>query len=166
MKFETKLPGYELRFAEEKDVPLILWFIKESADYEGELHEVTATEEILAESIFRRHGTEVIIGEYKSEPIGFALFHHNFSTFLGRPGIFFVDLYIKPAMRGQGFGTMLLSFLAKLTMERNCGRLEWWCHDWNEPSIKFYKNLDASPLDILTTYRLCGEALHQLANKY
>ena len=163
---ETRIKNFKLRFAEEKDVSLILGFIKELADYEKLLHEVVATESILKESLFERKFAEVIIGEYEGEPIGFALFFHNFSTFIGRPGLYLEDLYIKPEMRGKGLGKVMLSFLGKLAVERNCGRLEWWCLDWNEPSISFYKQLGAIPMDDWTTYRVCDQALNNLADSF
>ncbi len=162
---DTSLDDLSLRFASIADVPLILDFIKELAEYEKMLHEVVVTEEILRESLFERNIAEVIIGEYKHVPIGFALFFHNFSTFLGKPGIYLEDLYIKPEMRGKGVGKIFLSFLAKLAIDRNCGRLEWWCLDWNEPSIKFYKQMGAVPMDEWTVYRVSDEALETLANK-
>ncbi|WP_291567242.1 MULTISPECIES: GNAT family N-acetyltransferase [unclassified Clostridium] len=162
----TKVKDFNLRFAEEKDIPLVLEFIKELADYEKLLHEVVATEEILKESLFERKVAEVVIGEYEGKPVGFALFFHNFSTFLGRPGIYLEDLYVKPEMRGKGFGKILLSFLAKLAVDRNCGRLDWWCLDWNEPSIKFYKQIGAVPMDEWTVYRVHNEALSNLAENF
>lgn len=161
---KTNNSNFTIRFAEEKDVGLILNFIKELAEYENLLDKVVATEEILYNSIFKRKAAEVIIGEYNNEPVGFALFFHNFSTFLGQAGIYLEDLYIKPHMRGKGLGKILLSYLAKLAEERGCGRLEWWCLDWNEPSIKFYKSLGAEAMDEWTVYRVTGEKLHQLAN--
>lgn len=163
---ETRLENFRLRFSEEKDVPIILGFIKELADYEKLLHEVVATEDILRESLFERKYAEVIIGEYDGEPVGFALFFHNFSTFLGRPGLYLEDLYVKPEMRGKGIGKIMLSFLGKLAVERNCGRLEWWCLDWNEPSISFYKQLGAVPMEEWTTYRVCDQVLVDLANEF
>lgn len=163
---QTKKDKFTIRFAEEKDVKLILDFIKELADYEKLLHEVVATEEILMDSIFVRKACEVIIGEYDGEPVGFALFFHNFSTFLGRPGIYLEDLYIRPEMRGRGYGKTLLAFLAKLAKERNCGRFEWWCLDWNEPSINFYKSIGAIPMDEWTVYRVTGQALDDLADEF
>ena len=162
----TKHEHFKIRFAEEKDIKLILDFIKELADYEKLLHEVVATEEILMESLFVRRAAEVIIGEHDGEPVGFALFFHNFSTFLGRPGIYLEDLYVRPEMRGKGYGKTLLSFLAKLAIERNCGRFEWWCIDWNEPSINFYKSIGALPMDEWTVYRVHNEALINLANEF
>lgn len=163
---DTKLENFKLRFAEEKDVPLILQFIKELADYEKLLHEVVATEETLMNSLFKQKAAEVIIGEYENQPVSFALFFHNFSTFLGRPGIYLEDLYVKPEMRGKGIGKLMLSFLGKLAIERGCGRLEWWCIDWNKPSIEFYKSMGAIPMDEWTVYRVCDDALIDLAKKY
>jgi len=163
---KTRKKGFNIRFAEEKDIQLILGFIKELADYEKLLHEVVATEDILFDSLFVKKAAEVIIGEYEGEPIGFALFFHNFSTFLGRPGIYLEDLYIKPEMRGRGYGKTLLAFLAKLAKERNCGRFEWWCIDWNEPSIEFYKSIGAVPMDEWTVFRVTGEALDDLAKDF
>lgn len=166
MVIDSKLNDFKLRFAEIKDVSLILEFIRELADYEKMLHEVVATEEVLVESLFERKMAEVIIGEYKNKPVAFALIFHNFSTFLGRPGIYLEDLYVKPEMRGKGIGKIMLSFLAKLAVERNCGRLEWWCLDWNEPSIQFYKQIGAVPMDEWTVYRVHDEALDKLAMKF
>lgn len=162
----TKNEHFKIRFAEEKDVKLILDFIKELADYEKLLHEVVATEEILMDSLFVRKAAEVIIGEHDGEPVGFALFFHNFSTFLGRPGIYLEDLYVRPEMRGKGYGKILLAFLGKLAIERNCGRFEWWCIDWNEPSINFYKSIGAVPMDEWTVYRVHNQALIDLANEF
>jgi GNAT superfamily N-acetyltransferase len=164
MVIDTKLDDFKLRFAETKDVSLILEFIKELAEYEKSLHEVVANEEVLMESLFERKMAEVIIGEYKNKPVAFALFFHNFSTYLGRPGIYLEDLYVKPEMRRKGIGKIIISFLAKLTVERKCGRLEWWCLDWNEPSIKFYKRIGAIPMDEWTVYRVHNEALDKLAS--
>ncbi|WP_187117367.1 GNAT family N-acetyltransferase [Clostridium amazonitimonense] len=163
---DTKLEDFKLRFAEKEDVTLILDFIKELAEYEGLLSEVVATEKVLEESLFHRKSAEVIIGEYQGKPVGFALFFHNFSTFLGKEGIYLEDLYIKPEMRGKGLGGIILSFLAKLAVERNCERFEWWCLDWNEPSIEFYKKLGATPMDQWTVYRVHDEALENLAKKF
>ncbi|MGE5607321.1 MAG: GNAT family N-acetyltransferase [Bacteroidota bacterium] len=162
----TALDGFKLRFATEADIPLILYFIKELAAYEVLLDEVSATEEVLYESLFQRKMAEVVIGEYQDKPVSFALFFHNFSTFLGKPGIYLEDLYVKPEMRGKGIGQIMLAFLAKLTLERNCGRLEWWCLDWNEPSVNFYKQMGAVPMDEWTVYRLADQALEDLANRF
>lgn len=162
---QTENQKLNIRFAEEKDCALILRFIRELADYENLSHLVVATEEILRDSLFSRHIAEVIIGEYAGEAVTFALFFHNFSTFLGQPGIYLEDLYVKPSLRGKGFGKTMLSHLAQLTVERGCGRLEWSCLDWNEAAIKFYKNLGAKAMDEWTIYRVCDEDLKSLAQK-
>lgn len=162
----TPLAHVKLRFADVNDVPLILGFIKELAEYEKMSNDVVATEDDLRESLFERKMAEVIIAESNQKPVGFALFFHNFSTFLGRPGIYLEDLYIKPEMRGQGIGKILLAFLARLALKRNCGRLEWWCLDWNEPSIQFYKKLGAVPMDEWTVYRVTDQALDNLAKEF
>jgi GNAT superfamily N-acetyltransferase len=163
----TQIPGFTIRFATERDVPLILQFIRGLAEYEKLTHEVTATEELLRQTLFgERHVAEVIIGDSEGEPVGFALFFHNFSTFLGRPGIYLEDLFVKPEMRGRGFGRVLLTYLAKLAKERNCGRVEWSVLDWNEPAIGFYKSLGAVPMDEWTIYRLTGEALERQAQEF
>lgn len=154
---------FRIRQANENDVTLILRFVTELGAYEKLSHLVVATEEKLRNSLFRQQMAEVIIGEYNAEPVGFALFFHNYSTFLGQAGIYLEDLYIKPEMRGKGFGKSMLTYLAKLAVERDCGRLEWACLDWNEPSICFYKNLGAEALNDWTVYRLTGETLKNLA---
>ena len=151
---EVTIKDFKIRIAEPTDVGLILKFIKELADYERMLEDVVATEELLTEFIFQQKKAEVIIGEYQQKPVCFALFFHNFSTFLGRPGIYLEDLYVKPEMRGKGFGKALLAYLSTLATERGCGRVEWSCLDWNEPSIQFYKQLGAKPMDEWTVYRL------------
>ncbi len=163
---DTNLDGFKLRFADINDVSLVLELIKELATYEKMLHEVVATEEILRESLFERKIAEVIIGEYENKPIGYALFFHNFSTFLGRPGIYLEDLYVKPEMREKGMGKIFLSYLAKLAIDRKCGRLEWWCLDWNKPSAKFYLQLGAVPMHDWTVYRVDDETLKNLASKF
>jgi GNAT superfamily N-acetyltransferase len=163
----TKVPGFTIRDAVEPDVPLILIFIQGLAEYEKLSHEVKATEELLRETLFGdRRVAEVIIGDYQGEPVGFALFFHNFSTFLGRPGIYLEDLFVKPEMRGRGFGRVMLTYLARLAKERNCGRVEWAVLDWNEPAIRFYKSLGAVSMDEWTVYRLTGEALDRQAQEF
>lgn len=157
---------FKIRIAKEEDTSLILKFIKELADYEKLLSEVVATEEILRESLFKRNMAEVIIGELNGKPIGFALFFHNFSTFLGKPGIYLEDLYVKPAFRGRDFGKQMLGYLATLCEERDCGRLEWWCLDWNKSSIEFYKKLGAESMDEWTTFRVTGKKLKKLSENY
>lgn len=151
------------RFAEEKDVSLILYFIKELAEYEKMLDEVIATEEILKEWIFDKKKAEVIFALEDGVEVGFALFFHNFSTFLGRSGIYLEDLYVKPEFRGKGYGKALLKKLAQTAVERGCGRLEWWCLDWNKPSIDFYLSLGAQPMEDWTVYRITGKTLTRLA---
>ncbi len=163
---DTELEGFKLRFAQEGDTALILEFIKELAGYEKMLDMVVATEDILRDSLFEKKAAEVIIGEYKGEPVGFALFFHNFSTFLGQAGIYLEDLFVKPEMRGKGMGKLMLSFLARLALERNCGRLEWWVLDWNEPSINFYKSMGAVPMDEWTVYRVTGDNLKSLGDRF
>ncbi|MDP8939622.1 MAG: GNAT family N-acetyltransferase [Actinomycetota bacterium] len=152
--------------ATEEDVPLLLRFIKELAEYENLSHEVSATAEVLKESLFGgRRVAEALLAYSGGEPAGFALFFHNFSTFLGRPGIYLEDLYVRPEFRGSGIGRALLARLAKLAKERGCGRLEWWVLDWNEPSIGFYKSLGAVAMDDWTVYRVAGEALERLSRE-
>ena len=156
----------EIRPATEDDVPIILSLIRELAEYERLSHEVVATEGLLRESLFgERRGAEVLIACCKGAPAGFALFFHSFSTFLGRPGIYLEDLYVKPKFRGRGIGRALLAHLARLAKERGCGRLEWAVLDWNEPAIKLYKSIGAVPTDEWTVYRVTGEALETLATR-
>jgi GNAT superfamily N-acetyltransferase len=160
----TTPKDFEIRPAIESDTPLILSFIKKLAVYEKLEHKVTATEDILRETLFgERRYAEVVIGYHGGEPVGFALFFHNYSTFLGKPGIYLEDLFVDEEHRGKGFGRALLRRLARLAKERNCGRLEWSVLDWNEPSINFYKALGAAPLDDWKVFRLTGEALDKLA---
>ena len=151
------------RRAERKDTALILEFIKSLAEYENMQDDVVATESLLEEWIFDKEKAEVIFAVAKGEEVGFALFFHNFSTFLGRAGIYLEDLFVKPQHRGNGYGKALLKQLAHITVERGCGRLEWSCLDWNQPSIDFYLSLGAKPLDDWTAYRLTGETLHKMA---
>jgi GNAT superfamily N-acetyltransferase len=156
--------GAQIRPATEDDVPLILSLIRELAEYERLSHEVVATEGLLREALFgERRGAEVLIACYKGAPAGFALFFHSFSTFLGRPGIYLEDLYVKPEFRGKGIGRALLTHLARLAKERGCGRLEWSVLDWNKPAIKLYRSIGAVPMDEWTVYRVTGEALEGLA---
>lgn len=151
------------RYAERKDVPLILWFIKQLAGYEKMLDEVTATEELLEEWIFDKNKAEVLFAVADGKEVGFALFFHNFSTFLGRAGIYLEDLFVLPDRRGRGYGKSLMKKLAQIAMERGCGRLEWWCLDWNKPSIDFYLSLGAEPMSDWTVYRIAGSKLNELA---
>ncbi len=153
----------QFRYAEEKDAALILQFIKDLAKYENMLDQVVATEELLTEWIFKKEKAEVIFVLEEKQEVGFALFFHNFSTFLGRAGIYLEDLYVKPEYRGKGYGKALLKKLAQIAVERGCGRLEWWCLDWNKPSIDFYLSLGAEPMEDWTVYRIAGETLNKLA---
>jgi GNAT superfamily N-acetyltransferase len=154
----------KIRTATESDVPLILQFIRELAVYEKLEQEVVATEDLLRATLFGQpRVAEVLIGEADDKPAGFALFFHNFSTFLGRPGIYLEDLFVKPEFRGRGYGRELLSRLAEIARERNCGRLEWAVLDWNTPAIEFYKKLGAVMMDQWRVFRVTGSALEQLA---
>lgn len=152
-----------IRFAQEADVQTILSFIHTLAQYENLDHEVVATTEILHEWIFEKKKAEVLIAELDEKPVGFALFFHNFSTFLGRAGIYLEDLCVLPEYRGQGIGKAMLRRLAQITIERGCGRLEWACLDWNRPSIDFYLSRGARPMDEWTVYRLTGDTLSAMA---
>ena len=154
----------QIRKAKSDDCELILDFIKSLADYEKLAHEVVATPALLQENLFGPHAkAEVIIAEYNSKPAGFALFFHNFSTFLGKPGIYLEDLFVYPDLRGHGIGKSLLKHLAQLAVERNCGRLEWSVLDWNKPAIDFYLSVGAAPMDEWTVYRLTGDKLKNFA---
>ena len=156
-----------IRQANIQDCPLILKFIRELADYEKLLHEVVADVAALESSLFGdKPHAEVVIAEHQGQPLGFALFFHNYSTFLGRPGLYLEDLYIQPEMRGRGFGKTLLAYLANLALERNCGRLEWWVLDWNQSAIDFYRSLGAEPMDDWTVNRVTGDALNTLASHF
>jgi GNAT superfamily N-acetyltransferase len=152
-----------LRFAKEEDAPLILEFIRNLAEYEHLLDQVSAAEENIRHYMFREKIIEVIIAEYDGAPAGFALFFHNFSTFLGKPGIFVEDIFVKPELRGKGIGRALLSFLARVGQERNIGRLEWNCLDWNEPSKQFYKSQGARQMSEWTIFRVTGDNIKNLA---
>ena len=154
---------YMFRAAQEKDTALILQFIRELAEYEKLLDEEVATEELLKKWIFDKKKAEVIFVLEDGVEAGFALFFHNFSTFLGRSGIYLEDLYVKPEYRGKGYGKALLKKLAQTAVERGCGRLEWWCLDWNRPGIDFYLSLGAQPMEDWTVYRIAGDTLTKLA---
>ena len=150
--------------ATERDVPLVFSFIRKLAEYERLLDEVVATEELLREGLFGPHpAAEVVLAYLDSQPVGFALYFHTFSTFVGRSGIYLEDLFVEPEHRGKGIGKALLVHLARLAMERGCGRLEWAVLNWNEPSIQFYRKLGAMAKDDWTVYRLTGDALQRLA---
>lgn len=159
-----KMNQLTFRYATEEDTTLILRFIKDLARYEKMEDQVVATEELLREWIFDQKKAEVLFAMCDGEEIGFALFFHNFSTFLGRAGIYLEDLFVKPEQRGQGYGKAILKKLAAIAVERGCGRLEWWCLDWNQSSIDFYLAMGAEQVSDWTTYRVAGEALLELAN--
>lgn len=153
----------EFRFANINDTASILYFIKELAAYEKMLDEVVATEELLKEWIFEKKKAEVIFAVEDGKEVGFALFFHNFSTFLGRSGIYLEDLFVLPEYRGKGYGKAILKQLAKIAVERGCGRLEWWCLDWNKSSIDFYLSLGAEAMEDWTVYRITGDTLVNMA---
>jgi GNAT superfamily N-acetyltransferase len=157
--------NFKIRAASEADLPVILSFIKKLADYERLSQEVVATEASLRETLFGPRGSaEVAIGYFERIPVGFVLFFHNYSTFLGRPGIYIEDLFVDEAFRRRGFGSALLRYVAGLARERQCGRLEWSVLDWNEPAINFYRKLGAVPMSEWTVFRVTGEALKKLAD--
>ncbi len=156
-------PTCELRLATIDDTPTILSFIRELADYEHMLDQVVATEESLRYWLFEQKKAEVLLASQNGEPVGFALFFHNFSTFLGKAGIYLEDLYVRKQARGSGCGKALLRRLAQITVQRGCGRLEWNCLDWNRPSIDFYLSLGAQPMEDWTLYRVTGASLNALA---
>jgi len=156
---------FKIESATVNDVPLILSFIREIADYEKLTHEVVATETILRESLFGpKPAAEVLLGHVEDQPAAYAIFFHNFSTFLGRPGLYLEDLYVKPQFRGQGYGKTMLRHLAGLARERGCGRFEWSVLDWNEPAIGFYKKLGAVLMDEWKICRVTGDALEHLGS--
>ena len=155
--------NFSVRFASTNDIPTILKFIRELAAYEKLENEVTATEDILKEWIFEKKKSEVLIALEDDVEIGYALFFHNFSTFLGKAGIYLEDLYISPNYRGLGYGKSLLKKLAEITVERGCERLDWQCLDWNKTSIDFYLSLNASAMEEWTTYRLSHDNLKKFA---
>ena len=166
MRPTTSSAEFIIRPAIGKDCPTILAFIKQLAEYEKLAHEVVATEEKLQETLFGEHpSAEVIIAEYQNTPVGFALFFTNYSTFLAKPGIYLEDLYIQADMRGRGFGKKLLAHLAGIAVGRDCGRLDWWVLDWNQPAKDFYQSLSAEPMDGWTVNRLSGKALAALAEQ-
>ena len=155
----------DFRFAKREDRPLILKFIRDLAQYEKMLDQVIADEATLEEWIFDRQKAEVLFAVLDGTEVGFALFFHNFSTFLGRAGLYLEDLFVLPQYRGKGYGKAILKKLAAIAVERGCGRLEWWCLDWNKPSIDFYLSLGAEPMSDWTVYRIAGDTLTQLAQE-
>src|SRR5438094_5564614 len=154
----------QIRPARVEDVPVILELIRDLATYERAPHEVTATEEQLVDVLFgERPAAEVLLAFEEQSPVGFAVFFHNFSTWLGQPGLYLEDLFVKPDKRGKGYGRALLVELAKIARERGCGRMEWAVLDWNEPAIKFYRTLGAKPMDEWTVFRLKRDGIAKLA---
>ena len=168
LRNEAKYPhDLRIRMAEEKDVPVLLEFIKKLALYERLSHVVTATEEILHRNLFgKKRAAEAILAEYQGRVAGFAVYFYNFSTFEGKPGIFIEDLYVDESHRRQGLGLAMFMYIARLAKERGCGRLEWSVLDWNEPAIQFYENLGAAALNDWTIYRLTGEALRRITETH
>lgn len=163
---DTGIPNFQIRWARPNDVPLILQFVRHLAEFERLSHECVATEESLHETLFAGHPfAEVILGFYDGVPIGFALFFHNYSTFLARPGIYLEDLFVEPEWRGRGFGRELLIHVSRIAVERKCGRLEWSVLDWNVNAIRFYERLGAVAMNEWTTFRVSGEALEKMANE-
>jgi len=160
---DTTMTEYTFRFATVDDTALILQFIRELADYEKMLDEVVATEELLREWIFEKGKAEVLFVTENGKEAGFALFFNNFSTFLGRSGLYLEDLYVRPEYRGKGYGKALIMELGRIANERGLGRMEWWCLDWNKPSIDFYKSLGAEAMTDWTVYRIAGKTLEDMA---
>jgi GNAT superfamily N-acetyltransferase len=157
-------PRFEIKPATESDVPIIFGFIKKLAAYERLSHEMVATEELLRRTLFgSRRTAEVAIGYEATQPVGFVLFFHNYSTFLARPGLYIEDLFIEEDYRRRGYGRALLLYVARLAKERGCGRLEWSVLDWNQPAIDFYKKLGAVPLNEWTVFRVTRQGLDKLA---
>ena len=155
-----------IRPADERDLPLIHTFIRELGEYERLLHQVSATEDELRRTLFGTHpAAEIVIAYDGAEPAGFALFFQNYSTFLAKPGLYLEDLFVRPSARRRGIGRKLLTYLARLAVERNYGRFEWRVLNWNEPAIRFYRSIGAEPLDDWTEFRVTGDALRALAGK-
>lgn len=162
----TKLPGFTLRFANESDIPLLLHLIKSLAEYEKLSGSLKTTETDLKQNLFVNKYAEAIIAEYHGEPVGYTIFFHSFSTFLGKPGLYLEDIFIIPEMRGKKMGKIFFAYLAHLAKQRNCARLDWVVLSWNEPSIAFYKKMGANQNSEWDAYRLDGPALNQLAEEF
>lgn len=164
---KTKIPGFTIHHADENDISIILELIKSLAAFEKLSNEVVATEDQLKRTIFGkdRH-TDVIIGRFNDKPVAFALYFHNYSTFLARPGIYLEDLFVIPEFRNKGFGRTMLAYIAKIAKERSCGRFEWAVLDWNDNAIRFYKKLGAQPLSEWTIFRMAGESISDLAGQF
>ena len=162
--FPTRVPGLTLRYAARADVPLLLELIRELAEFEKLLHAVEADEDTLANELFgSARVAEALIAELGGKAVGFALFFHNFSTFVGRKGLYLEDLYVRPHARGRGVGRALITFIARIAVERNCGRFEWSVLDWNTRAVDFYRSIGAVAMDEWTVQRVTGEALERLA---
>lgn len=157
--------NFKIRYATKLDAELIVKYIKELAVFEGEIDDVELNADDLIKNAFQKNGAKIIIGEYNDAPVGFALFHETFSTFLGKAGIGLVDLYIEPHMRSKGYGKKMLAFLASETVNKEYGRLEWWVHDWNLKAKDFYEKLGATMVKDIRVFRLDGENLRLLANE-
>jgi len=161
--YQTCIPRFSIRFAQVSDISLILRFIERLAEYEGLSEEVVATEDVLLDSLFVKKQAEVIIGELDGNPVAFALFFHNFSTFLGKANLYLEDLFVDERCRGQGMGRSMFACLARIAVERGCERLDWWCLDWNTSSIEFYERMGARPMSDWTVYRVDGLRLIELS---
>lgn len=153
---------FSIRFAEPNEADKVFFFINKIAEYEKMLDEVVCDEAMIYDSVFVKKSAEVIFACEDGVPVGFALFFHNFSTFIGKKGLYLEDLFVLPEKRGKGYGKALFQYLGRLANERGCERFEWVCLNWNEPSIKFYKSFGAEPLDEWTTFRLSGKALKDI----
>ena len=165
-RFATPVPDMYFRFASREDVPVLLALIRELAEFEKLLDHVAADEATLSEELFgSRRVADVVIAELKGEPVGFAVFFHNFSTFVGRAGLYLEDLYVRPHARNKGIGRSLIQFVAKLAVDRKCGRFEWSVLDWNTRAIEFYRSLGAVPMSDWTVQRVTGDALQRLGNQ-
>ncbi|MDF2608783.1 MAG: acetyltransferase, N-acetylglutamate synthase [Lachnospiraceae bacterium] len=163
-EIETNIQGYKIRKAKPGDEKILCDLIKELASYENLLDEVEATEDRIKDTIFEKHYAEVLIGEYDNVPISYALYFHNYSTFLTKPGLYLEDIYVKPEYRHLGIGKLYFQILAQIAVEKDCGRMEWTCLDWNEPSLKFYKKMGAEPKSEWIIHRVSGNALQELAD--
>lgn len=161
--FNTEINGFTLRKAKSNEMGLVLELIKELAVYEKMLDEVMATEELLYENYVEKQRIKILIAEYENSVVGYMLYFYNFSTFVGKSGIYLEDLYIKPEYRGKGFGKVMLKQLTKFGLEQNCGRVEWTCLDWNQKSIDFYLHIGAVPMNEWTVYRLTHDAMKKFA---
>lgn len=164
-EYDTRIPGFRIRYATIADTSLILRMICQLAAYEHLEQEVTATEDTLRESLFDRGQAQVLIGELHGKPVGFALFFHSFSTFLGKANLYLEDLYLDPEVRGKGLGRAMFTCLAGIAIEEGCGRLDWWCLDENRSAIAFYRHMGAQAMSDWTVYRLDGAALQALSDQ-